>query len=344
MADSKKKGGLDLPQTRGTFQVRGIVDGVQNDKFFTEKKTKTNKNWRAVNFRVTFDDKKSLYVGLNGMEQDNVYFSKRGEKPGDKPITEEVPWDKRFLFAKEGFRLMGVNLGVSKVKDEKGNDVNDKKVLTPYDACKEINDNLVDDVTVFVKGNIEHSQYNDSHSTKFVPSQISLGKDVDFTAEDFKPNAQFTQSIVYMSCTPNEDKTKATIAAKIVNYNSIEDAEFVMYDMGLARMFNKKLKPYTHIKVWGDINVVQNVEEVEETDCWGTKNKMDVVTNPTTRELVITGADPETIDANTYSEDKMDEAIAKLKAAKRAENDYGSNDTWGSVNSNADDNDEVDGW
>ena len=38
-----KNKGLDLPQTRGNFQVKGIVTGTQKDNFYKETQTKTQK-------------------------------------------------------------------------------------------------------------------------------------------------------------------------------------------------------------------------------------------------------------------------------------------------------------
>lgn len=343
MAETKKKG-IDLPQTRGSFQVRGKVAGTLKDNFYVEKPTKTDKPWRSVSFGVEFNPGSTMYVGLNGMERDVVKFCKRDDET-KKTVTKDVPWKDRFTFKEDGYRLLGVNLGVEKVKDEKGKDVNNKKTLVEYDAAKEISDHLVDDKTVFVKGRIEYGSYKDNHTTKFVPSQVSLAKDIDFDAEDFNPLADFTQTIVFMSVKPNEEKTKATVEAKIVNYDSIEDAEFVMTDMALARMFDKNLKPYTSIKVWGNISVEKDTTEVETTDCWGQKNNMDRVNAPTVRELVITGADPETIDKDTYSEAEIDKAIETIKASREAEKDFGGteNSGWGTVNSGSDD-DMSTGW
>lgn len=340
---AEKKKGLGLPQTKGSFQVRGKVSGTQKDKFYIEKLTKTDKPWRSVSFGVQFTEDSTIYVGLNGMERDLVYFSKKEDK---NTITKEVPWKDRFIFSEKDFSLIGVNVGVKKIKDEKGNEINDKKRLTDYDACKEISENLVDDKTVFVKGNIEFGSYNEKHTTKFVPSQVSLAKDIDFSSEDFKPLADFTQVIVFTGIKPNDDKTRATVSAKIVNYNSIEDAEFIITNMNLAKMFNKNLKPYTSIKVWGNISVEKNTEEVTESNCWGEDNNMEKVNAPTIRELIITGADPETIDTITYTEAEIDKAIESIKASKKAEADFGgSNEGWGSVeNSGSTDEDDDCGW
>lgn len=342
MVETKKKG-IDLPQTKGIFQVRGKVSGTSKDNFYIEKLTTTNKPWRSTSFGVEFTPGSTMYVGLNGMERETVKFCKRDEET-KKTITKDVPWKDRFNFKEEGFRLLGVNIGVEKIKDEKGNDVNNKKTLVEYDAAKEISDHLTDGKTVFVKGRIEYGSFNDSHTTKFIPNQVSLAKDIEFEADDFKQLAEFTQTIVFMSVKPNEDKTKATVEAKIVNYNSIEDAEFFMEDMALARMFSKNLKPYTGIKVWGNISVEKDTTEVQTTDCWGQKNNMERVNAPTIRELIITGADPETIDTTTYTEAEMDRAIEAIKASKEAEKDFGgTSNGWGSLQSATEDDDNA-GW
>ena len=71
---------------------------------------------------------------------------------------------------------------------------------------------------------------------------------------------------------------------------------------------------------------------------------MDKVNAPTIRELVITGADPETIDTTTYTEAEIDKAIEAAKASKNAEKDFGgSTEGWGSV-ANSDTADDECGW
>lgn len=330
----KKKKGLGLIETKGQFQTKGIVVGVEKDNFYKEMLTKTEKPFRAVSFGVQFDKEATIYVSLNGMEQESVYFTKSETDPATKKrntTTEAVAWKDRHKFDKEGFRLVGVNVGVKKVKDSKGNDVNDKKILVPYDACKEISENLVDGTSVFVKGNIEYSQYEGKRQTKFVPGQISLCKPVDFEADGFEPEALFQQTIVFMGIKQTEDKARFVVDAKIIGYNSVEDAEFFVDDSSLANLMRKGLKPYQSIKVHGKIHVQRNMDEVEESDGWGESNKMARVNAPTTRELIILGADPNTIEKEEYSEEKIDDALAKIKAAKKATSDYGDKeDGWGS--------------
>ena len=53
MADAKKKGRLfDLPETRGAFQLKGVVSGVKKDTAYKDLKTKSGKDMRIVNFGV----------------------------------------------------------------------------------------------------------------------------------------------------------------------------------------------------------------------------------------------------------------------------------------------------
>lgn len=345
MAEQK---GIGLPETKGMFQVRGVVSGVEKDSFYKELTTKNNRPMRMINFGVQFDPESTMYVGFNGMPQDNVYFTKsEKDETGKKTtITEKIAWKDRFTFKKEGFRLIGVNTGVSKIKDESGNEINDKKILTQYDACKEIDDHLKDDDSVFVRGNITYSTYNNKRQVRFEPNQVSLCKPIDFDDEDgFKPMADFQQTIVFTGISPNEDKSKYIVSAKIVTYNSVEDAEFIIKDAKLAGIFKKNLKPYQSILVYGHINVEKKVEEIEEEDCWGEANSMNRVNSPTVRELVIIGADPKTIEKDVYSEDAIDKAIAKMKANKKVKEEYGDEDEgWGTLDGSPIEDDEDEPW
>ena len=327
---------FDFPQTKGSFQVRGIVNGVEKDSFYIEKQTKTGKEFRMINFGVEYDNKKTIFPTLNGMPRDKVYFSKKDKDTGNTDI-KAIAWKDRIKKAPEGYRMIGVLAGLQKIKDETGKVRNDNKTLTEYDACEYISENLQDGDSVFVKGNLEFGSYTNkdgevSHTTKFVPTQVSLcQKDVDFEAEDYAPAHDFTQTIVFVGIDQERENDKPTgrfvVDAKIVNYNSIESAEFIIEDAKLAKQMRSGLKPYNSIQVHGHINVVNNVEDVndeEDDDCWGESNDMDNkrVFAPTHRELIITGAKPSTIDKDTYTEKAIDEAIKKINAAKKAEQDF----------------------
>lgn len=329
MAENK---GLGLQETKGSFQISGIVTGTQSDKFYKEMTTKNNKPMRLVNFGVNVDKDKTIFLSLNGMERDTVVFSKtEGEGKNKKNVTKKVVWKDRFTFREKDYKPLGVNVGVTKVTNKDGKEVNNKKILVEYDACKEIADNLVDDKSVFVKGKLEFNTYNNKHQTKFIPTQVSLCKDIDFETDGFKPTVDFKQTIVFMGITKSENRF--IISAKIIGYNSIEDAEFIELDEKRASLFKKNLKPYNAITIGGIISVKKDTEAVttSDNDGWG-EVEMDKVKTPTVRELIITGADKASIDTETYSESIIEEALAKIKSSETAKKDFGdSGDEWGSI-------------
>lgn len=353
MSDTKKKGRLfDLTETKGAFQLKAIVTGMEKDKAYKEIRTKSNREMRMLNFGATYEDGKTLYINLQGMEQENVYFSKKAEKKGDKPETAKVPWADRFTYNREGFRLIGKNIGVKKKIDSEGKTVNDKKVLTDFDACKEIKDNLKDGSSVFIRGNIDYSSFVDNNgnkktSTKLIPNQVSLCADIDFNDEKFEKQNDFNQVIIFMGIEQEKsDNDKPTgrfiVLAKIVTYSNIEDVEFVIEDTSLANKFRKSLKPYNAIKVSGHMISVTQTETVENDDEWGEEDKIEKVSAPTKREFIITGAKGSSIDKELYTEENVMEAIAKIRNANKAEESFGStSDDWGNVDSLDDGDDDA---
>lgn len=338
---------FELQETKGSFQVKGKINGVERDKFYTDKKTKNNKDFRAVNFGCEYDDKKSIYLSLNGMPQDNVYFSKRNADTG-KTDVEKVAWANRNKFNKDGYRMIGTNLGLVKTTDSEGKEVNDKKTMHAFDACAYIKENMKDDMSTFIRGNIEFSSYidkdgNTRRSVKYVPGQISLCKEVDFEeyGEDNKPVHDFTQTIVFIGIDKEKENDKDTgkfvVQAKIVTYSDIVDTEFIITDAKLANLFKKNLKAYNSISVHGHIEVTHKVEETNEDDGWGTANSMTSVSAPTKTEMIITGATPSTIDRESYTEKSVSEAVAKIRNARMAEQNFS-----GKASSSS--NDDEDDW
>lgn len=336
---------FDLTETKGSFQVKGKINGVERDKFYTDKKTKNGKDFRAVNFGCEYDDKTSVYMSLNGMPQESVYFSKRNTDTG-KTDTKKVAWANRNKFNEDGYRMIGVNLGLTKTTDKDGKEVNDKKTMHAFDACSYIKENMTDDMSTFIRGNIEFSSYIDSEgntrrSIKYVPGQISLCKEVDFEEydEDNKPVHDFTQTIVFMGIEKEKENERETgrfvVSAKIVTYSDIVDTEFIITDAKLANLFKKNLKAYNAISVHGHIEVTHKTEESSEDDGWGSANSMTAVSAPTKTEMIITGATPSTIERELYTEKNVSDAIVKIRNARTAEQNFSGK---------ANNNDDTDDW
>jgi hypothetical protein len=343
---------FNLPETKGVYQLRGIVTGTASERFYQNSKTSTGKDKRSVNFGVEVEKGKTLYVGMQGFPRDEVFFFKRGEN-GQKGTTERVKWANRHTFNKEGFNLIGVNVGLTKTVTADGNMKNDNKTMVEFDACQHIGTNLKDDMSVFVRGGIEYSSFTDDKGalrrfTKFVPNQISLcAKPIDFDDEKFEAQHDFTQTIVFMGIEQEKEDDKATgrfiVSAKIVTYSTIEDVAFVIADSKLASSFRKNLKPYMAITVWGKLDATTLTEEVED-DCWGESNKMNKVTASTRREMIITGADPKSIDSTVYTQAEVESAMIKIRNAQNAQKDYGesNNSGWGDPSALAVDNEDDD--
>lgn len=347
---------FDLQETKGTFQVKGLVSGVDSAKFYTSKTTRTNKDFRNVNFGCMYDDKKTIFINLNGMPQQNVYFSKRNND--GKTETKPVTWANRNKFNEDGFRMIGVNLGLTKTTDSDGKIINLKKTLAPYDACEYIKENMKDNSSVFIKGNLEFSSYTAADGsvrrmTKQVPGQVSLCQEVNFEKYDDdknKPVHDFTQTFIFMGIEKEKENDRDTgrfvVSAKIVTYNDIVDTEFFITDAKLAGQFKKGLKPYNSITAHGKIEVSHAIQETNEDDGWGAPNPMDAVVAPTKTEMIITGASPSTIDRETYTEKNVAEAIRKIRASKEADSKFVTNDDsndsdWGDESTDAVEDDDM---
>lgn len=337
---------IGLQITKGYFEIKGIVKGTDKDSFYKELTTKTNKAMRMISFGLECAPGKTIYVRMNGMERDKVYFSRQVEKNGKKMSeTVDIPWSERFSFREDDCRMMGVNLGITKTVDPKGNTVNDKRIMTEYDACKYIADELEEGASVYVKGKIEYSTYEGKGRTNFVPTQISLCKPIDFNDPNFEEQANFTQTLMFMGV--NKLENEFSVSAKIVDYNSLENAEFVIENAALYRNF-KTLKPYTSIKVYGRIKTEKSTTEVESTGHWGEANPMERVNNPTVWKMVIIGADESSIDSTLYNEKSVTAAIEKLKAEESVQKDFGSkknteqSGSWGEAPNNTSDNEDDD--
>ena len=216
---------FDLPETKGTFQIRGLVTGHDKDGFYKESKTKTGKTMRRTSFGVTYEPGKTMYVNVQGFPQENVYFSSQS-KNGEKPVTEKVSWADRFSFKKEGFRMIGNNIGVTKAVNAKGEYENVKKILTDFDAAKEVADNLKDDDSVFIKGKLEYSSFStdngEMHSVKLIPNQVSLCKSpIDFNDEKFESNHQFTQVIVFTGIEQEKEDDPAEYLRQVLGQGQL---------------------------------------------------------------------------------------------------------------------------
>lgn len=343
------KKGLDLQQTKGRFQVSGIVYGTETERFYKEGEMKNGKNYRKVNFEVKYNKNamdrngSGIYINLMGMEQEKVYFSTtpatKAKLKLEKNITYSVPWSERYNTPKEGYDIIGATLlGLSKKNNSDGKEVIQKIKLMPYDACEEIANRLVDGLHVLIKGNIVYSSNNGKRYINFEPDQILLcDKEIDFESDSFKPNHEFKQTIAFMGMEKDsKEDSRYVVAAKIIKYNSIEDAEFIIKNDAVARTFKRALSPYDSLEIHGKIVVEKDLKMAgggQQDNGWGEESEMDVMREPTKCEFLILGAKQSSLDKTIYSEEVFDEAMEKINNKIDANIDFGNTqagDTWGS--------------
>ena len=352
-----------LRSTPGNFQMKGVVTGTRNQQsFFNEKTFDSGSKMRAVTFGVKYDADKTLYPTIQGFTRSDVYFSKKN-KETNKTETQKVSWAQRMTYGEQnpGWNIIGVNVGLTKGDDDK----NIIKHLTEYDAAQYVKENLKDDVSVFVRGNLEFRSYTNTKNEvkrfhNFTATQVSLCADVDFNAEGFEPTHEWTQEIVYTGIDKETDADgkqtgRFILSGYVVSFNAIEPVSFIVTNAKFAQNIRKKLKPYHSIQCHGKIEVTHMIEEVASTttDDWGDENKMDRRANaPSIRELICTGANPDTIDTESFSEESVAEGIKKLKAKEKASQNFGdkkevakaadnTGDDWGDDSSSTDDEEDI---
>ncbi|MEH7116099.1 hypothetical protein V7128_01570 [Neobacillus vireti] len=308
-----------LPQTRGFFKLRGLATGLNRENAFKHKDYPSGGARDVFSFGVQTAPESTIYVNAEGFKNDKVYLFKQSEVKGQKGEQKIVDWAKRYDYINEGFNPMGVSVGLE--QDIEGKNIT--KTYLDYDAASKIKEQLEDEQPIFVRGDIEFSSFKNDNgdvrrNKKFVVKNVYNSKAIDFEVDGFKETADFKQKIIFMGINKSDEQgeTKFIVEAKVITYNSIEDAEFVVYNTSLANQFKKALKPYQALDVWGAIFNKVDSEEVEEeiTSFWGEQDSFKRVNKSFIRELVINGADPSTIDKETYSEEAIEEGLKKLRS------------------------------
>ena len=337
----------DLKQNRMTFEARGLITGTKSKNFYRSGTTRAGNSFNEINFGLTIAPQKTIYMKISGFEQNEVFYFEKVKK-GEKGETKRIPWKDRKKSPGENYRLSGINISVS--KDEKGKNINE--VLVSYDAVEHLHAALKDGDSFYIKGDIQPSSYvnKDGNVTKkveLVPTQMSYTNDpIDFEAEGFEPKADIMiEPFIFASIDKEMDENDKPTGRFVmqgydVNYNSIELMSFIIeaQDASLANKIKKKMKPGNAMTMYGNINVVHDIVEVEDDDNdWGVqrKSKQNRVNSRSRFEYVLFDVKGATFDTETYSEDSIAQAMKAIKNAKDASAKFvdvseTSTDDWGS--------------
>ena len=347
----------ELKQNSMTFQARGLITGTRGQRFYRSGTSKSGKNWNEINFGVTIAPMQTIYVKLTGFEQNEVIYFERVKK-GEKSNTVRVPWKNRKQSPGEKFRLNGVNISVGKDKDNK----NINEVMVPYDVVEHLHETLKDGDSYYVGGTIQPRSYTDSQGNPKRSVDLIVGQmyytdePIDFNAEGFEAKHDIiVDPFVFSSIDKEMDENdKATgrfiLSGYNIEYNNIEIMNFIIeaQDSILANKIKKKMKPGYAMKMFGTINVVHNIVEVDtdDEDDWGVTRKSSAnraVGGSSKFEYVLFDVKGETFDKETYSEDGIAAAMRAIRQSKEAAekfvdtSDNDVNDGWGSDDDDDDD-------
>lgn len=320
----------ELKETKSEFQVRGIVTGTKSKRFYKSGNS-ANGAWNAVEFGITFDEGKTVYVSMRGFTRNEVFYYKKGED-GAKGDTKRVPWKDRNKTPGAGYNLIGVSLSVG--KDADGKNIN--STMTEFDAVEHIAKNFHDGDSVKVVGTLQFSSYTDRNGetkkrTELVPTKIYYtGEPIVFSEQDKPGTCEFYNTLVFSGIDKEMDERdkptgKFILSGFSVGYNSVDPVSFVMNESSakLAGNMKKKLKYGNAIKTYGRVDVIVDASTVEtEDDGWGEPSPLQRINSPVRREYVVYKADPDTIDTDTYSEESIAVALKRIRAAKTAEENF----------------------
>ena len=344
MAEKEQRQKQEIPAMRGTFAIRGIVTTFDKVEGFVQK-TKTGKEMRRIRFSVTSSEGNIHSLQLQSFQSENVYFSGR-EKQEDgteKIVTEQVAWNNRLKYKKEGFLPIDrVSYGLKKVVNPDTNkEENERHIKLTYDAIEDIYNSLEVGMSVYVRGNIQVEEYTAQNgekrnTTRLIPNQISLtGSPIDFNAEDFKEQAVFELGVIAEDIEFSGTE-EATITGLFIGNQRLgrqtlvvrndecfkDDPEFDLTNLLNGLRSVKAYKPYVCLTFVGNmVNAAgREVAEPEATTnpfkFKNTKSPLRPTGSGFRREFLCKGVIDSLIDMDTYTPENVDQFIAQFIAPK----------------------------
>ncbi len=302
-----------LLQTKGTWEARGKLFNVKSENAF---KINDKENWRTMNLGLRISDSEVMYFTIKAGNSGDVTLSKRGPNKGDKNETKKVPFKDRLKESKNGWSTFGVSLGITKNDEGKNEVVN----MHPWDAWEYCQENLVDDMSLFVAGEIEFSTFKSTDDKgnetvkkyqNFVAKKIYLATaEIDFQSEKFEKHAGFSQTFL-MVAPHKEDGYFLELAH--VGYGSFENVIVECTETMYNLLKEKGLKRNNALTFTGVLKTSVTVDEAKVEDTWGEKSVVGSNRTPAKTVLLITGADGSTLDKTTYTQKAIDEYLELLK-------------------------------
>lgn len=332
---------VQLKQTKGTFEVVGQLFNVTGENTLKAGQSTNGKEYKIYTLGLRISDSERMFLTLNGMEQDYVYFGKSMAKKGEKAPTERVEWAKRKSYADSHPDEKAISVQIGIVGGEDGKNIVEH--LVAFDAIEYLQANAENNMSVRVIGNIEFNSYEDKNTkelkknVKFVPTRIYREyAPVDFQSEKFEKYAEFVQQAVYKGVRREAvgDEFEFYVDILSIGYKSYEDSSLLITD-SLAKLLKDNMKANWMIPLTGKIKSNQTVEVVD-ADVWGESSKVGKAKTPSRVTLLVDGARNKEMDKETYTSKTIDAyrvACDEIKAKKgKKEGEFESQDggaAWG---------------
>jgi hypothetical protein len=311
----KKKQKVELEQTQGTVRLMGYINRLEDNGIFEgniKNGAHAGNEYKSLRFGIKTSETNEVPVELFGMEfnEVKVYEALTKEERENGQVADEVTleWEDRDEIP-DGYQLpFFQQITLSLERDAKGKLIRNQ--FLAFDAVEEIFEKLEDGDCVYLRGNIEHSEYvgqdqKKHKQSKFVIKSISkTKKEVDFLEDDFTEIANFEQQLVYIDSMMDNETNKLHVIGRTINYKGeFTDIMFAVDNEKypkLVKNIKKMLKFGDLVTVFGNcvnrtVEQIQEVESDEEFDFGGEKPKSYQRTiNRTETELEIVDIDGKT--------------------------------------------------
>lgn len=309
-----------LEQTKGKIKLVGRVKGIGNDNARREGFTKSDKQYKSLQFFIETSPINQVKVELFGMERDQVVaYSNKDKK------SKKIDWAKRHQDFGD-YKVLGT--GCYLEVDPSDSSKKLRKVLPEFDSIDYIKANVKDGDFVRINGQIEFSEYVNRQGKKveqkrFVISSITkLDEKIDFTSVDFKEESKFEHDIVINDVMLDDETKRLYVNAKIIKYGGeIADTTFTVDTEKYPKLAGNMAKRFAFgdfITVYGliinSVIVKESEEEMQESvsddEDWGGDEdiKKDFENNymkEYVSELQITSVDSSTYEPKKYKEEDL---------------------------------------
>ena len=284
MAKKKKDEVKELEQTQGTFKLKGLAKNLDRDNAYEEAvKTDGPHNgevFRKLNIGIQTSENNQIRVGMFSYEPELVFMWNSEKKKKDKSYKgDRVPWDEyleqKDILKENGSAVLQARVGV----EYNDNDKLESHGLTTFEASELIHENIDNDDSVYVEGQISYSQYEDRSGKKQTGVNYNLNRlflakdDFDLEDEEYEEQNYYEQQFVYVDSNIVKDEKKLYVIGRIIDYRkNVIDTTFVVNygeDEGMERLaknIKKQFKFGDLVTVFGEILNQAIEREAEDED------------------------------------------------------------------------------